>query len=124
MIDFDNAAFVKLRPADGKAYAADLAKLLLPGEEVIAAFQGMRDGVVFTGKRVIAINVQGMTGRKRDFTSLPYSKVQAFSVETAGAMHLDSELDLWFSGLGKVRFCFALDVNVHQLAALIGGFVL
>jgi hypothetical protein len=47
-----------------------------------------------------------MSGKKRDFTSLPYSKIQAFSIETAGTFDLDSELDLWFSGLGKVRLEF------------------
>jgi hypothetical protein len=49
------------------------------------------------------VNVQGITGKKRDFTSLPYSKIQAFSVETAGHFDLDAELDLWFSGVGNVR---------------------
>ena len=44
----------------------------------------MRDCVVFTSKRIIAVNVQGISGKKKDFTSLPLAKVQAFSVETAG----------------------------------------
>jgi hypothetical protein len=61
----------------------------------------VRDFVVFTDKRLIAVNVQGMTGKKRDFTSLPYSKIQAFPIETADSFDLDAELDLWFSGLGK-----------------------
>ncbi len=73
---------------------------------VFAAFQTIRDMVVFTNKRIIAINVQGITGKKKDFTSLPYSKVQAFSVETAGTLDLDCEMELWFSGLGAVKFEF------------------
>lgn len=60
----------------------------------------MREYVVFTSKRVIAVNVQGITAKKKDYTSLPFTKVQAFSLETAGTFDLDAELELWFSGLG------------------------
>jgi len=84
----------------------------------------MRDFVVFTDKRLIAVNVQGMTGKKRDFTSLPYSKIQAFSIETAGTFDLDSELDLWFSGLGKVRLEFKGQVDIRHLGQMIAAFVL
>lgn len=73
---------------------------------MISCFKAVRDFVVFTDKRLVAVNVQGITGKKRDFTSLPYSKIQAFSIETAGTFDLDAELDLWFSGLGKVRLEF------------------
>ena len=50
---------------------------------------------------------------------MPYSKIQAFSVETAGVFDLDSELDLWFSGLGKVRFEFVKSANVSDICKLI-----
>jgi len=91
---------------------------------VIASFKTVRDFVVFTDKRVLAVNVQGMTGKKRDFSSLPYSKIQAFSVETAGHFDLDSELELWFSGLGKVKFDFKGRANIVQLGQLIASYVL
>ena len=45
----------------------------------------MRDGVVFINERVIAVNVEGLTGKKKGFTSIPYSKISAYSIETAGA---------------------------------------
>ena len=80
--------------------------------------------MVFTNTRVIAVNVQGMTGKKKDYTSLPYSKVQSFSVETAGTFDLDAELDLWFSGLGVVRFEFKGQVDVRQLSQMIATHVL
>jgi hypothetical protein len=66
----------------------------------------MRDGVVFTSKRIISVNVQGITGSKKDFTSLPYKNIIAFSIETAGTFDLDAELEVWFSQLGKCRFEF------------------
>src|SRR5919112_1319200 len=106
MIDFTNGSVFKLNPADPNEIGPSVAPILVPNEQIVAAFKTVRDFVVFTNKRVITVNVQGITGKKRDFTSLPYSKVQAWSVETAGNFDLDAELDLYFSGLGKVHLEF------------------
>lgn len=57
--------------------------------------------MMFTNKRIFAVNVQGLTGSKVDISSLPYSKIQAFSIETAGTFDRDSELEMYFSGLGR-----------------------
>jgi len=124
MIDFNNASLIKLAPADADATAKDLDGLLLEGERVYAAFRGIRDFVAFTEKRIIAVNVQGITGKKRDYTSLPYTKIQSFSVETAGTFDLDAELDLWFSGLGKVRLEFTSAVDIRWMSQFIAGRVL
>ena len=80
MIDFNNASFLKLRSVPASNFANMVSPLLTDGESILYAFQSIRDGVVFTQKRVIAINVQGVTGKKRDLTSLPYCKVQTFSI--------------------------------------------
>jgi hypothetical protein len=61
-------------------------------------------GVVFTNKRIVTINVQGVTGKKKDVTSLPNSRIQAYSVKTPGILDLDSERELKFFGMGKVKF--------------------
>ncbi len=124
MIDFQNASFLKLRAVTDSNFTPMITPFLLENEQIIGTFQGIRDGVVFTTKRIIAINVQGITGKKKDFSSLPYSKVQAFSVETAGVIDLDSELELWFSGLGKVKFEFANQVDIAGICKVISQFVL
>lgn len=124
MIDFTNGSVFKLAPANPADLVPSVAPLLVPGEEVVACFKAARDFTVFTNKRLIAVNVQGITGRKRDYTSLPYSKVQAFSIETAGTFDLDAELDLWFSGLGKVRLEFKGRADIRQLGQLIASYVL
>ena len=124
MIDFKNATFFKLKPVDDNNFAGVITPMFVPGEQIVQSFKGLRDGVVFTNKRIIAINVQGITGTKKDFTSLPYSKIQSFSVETAGVFDLDSELDLWFSGLGKVRFEFVARANVSAICRMISERVL
>lgn len=124
MIDFQNGTFVKLGPSDPASYAGELAPLLVEGEQIWLAFKGLRDSALFTNKRLIVINVQGLTGKKRDYTSLPYAKIQAFSIETAGTLDLDAELELWFSGLGKVRLEFKGKVDIRMIGRLIGDHVL
>lgn len=124
MIDFQNASFMKLKPVNDNDFAGMITPMFTPGEQIIQSFRGIRDGVVFTNKRIFAINVQGITGKKKDFTSLPYSKIQAYSVETAGVLDLDSELELWFSGMGKVKFEFAARANVADICRMISEKVL
>lgn len=124
MIDFNNASFMKLRPVNNNTFAATITPMFVAGEEIIGTYQSIRDGVVFTNKRIIAINIQGLTGKKKDFTSLPYSKIQTYSVETAGVLDLDSELELWFSGLGKVKLEFVSNANVSQICKMISEKVL
>ena len=124
MIDFHNASFMKLKPVPQSDFEGMVSPMFVAGETILGTFRGIRDGVVFTDKRIIAINVQGMTGKKKDFTSLPYSKIQAFSVETAGVLDMDSELELWFSGLGKVKFEFVSQANVSQICKMISERVL
>ena len=124
MIDFSHASFLKLRPVSDNAFASTISPMFVAGEEIIGTYQSIRDGVVFTNKRIIAINVQGLTGKKKDFTSLPYSKIQAYSVETAGVLDLDSELELWFSGLGKIKLEFVSNANVSQICKMISEKVL
>ena len=124
MIDFQNASFMKLKPVSDNDFAGMITPMFIEGEQIIQSFRGIRDGVVFTNKRIFAINVQGITGKKKDFTSLPYSKIQAYSVETAGVLDLDSELELWFSGLGKVRFEFAASADISALCRMLSEHIL
>lgn len=102
----------------------DIQPLLINGEQVLGAYKAIRDYCIFTNKRVIAVNVQGMTGKKKDFTSLPYSKVSAYSIETAGVLDMDSELEMYFSGLGKVRFEFTGQSNIIQIGQIISTYIL
>ncbi|MDO8308604.1 MAG: PH domain-containing protein [Actinomycetota bacterium] len=123
-MDFQNPTYVKLSPVDATQGQQMVQALLLDGEEVAIAFRGSRDMVCFTSKRIIAMNVQGLTGKKTDFTSLPYSKVQAFAVETAGGFDRDCELELWFSGLGKARFEFAAKYDIVGLSKWLAHYIL
>lgn len=124
MIDFKNATYLKLKRVADTAFQGILAPMLIPEEFIVSSYQSIRDGVVFTNKRIIAINVQGITGTKKDITSMPYSKVQVYSVETAGLLDIDSELEIWFSGVGKVRFEFRNNANVSEICRLMSLYIL
>lgn len=117
VIDFENKSVFKLKHDDD--YAEKVQELLIPGENTLAAFKSMRDGVVFTSHRIIAVNVQGMTGSKKDFTSLPYKNIVAYSVETSGTLDIDTELELYFSSVGKVRFEFSGSAPIKEISGII-----
>jgi len=76
----------------------DFQPLLAPGETVQRAFGEVRDLIVFTDRRLILVDKQGVTGRKTEFLSLPYRSIVMFSLETAGHFDLEAELRLWVSG--------------------------
>lgn len=126
MIDFAKSPVFKLSAVSLEASISgkECEKILIGGEQILHVFQSGRDTVAFTNKRIISVNVQGMMGAKKDFTSMPYSKIQAYSVETAGAFDRDAELELYFSGLGLVKFEFSKGTNVGDLSRLISTFVL
>ena len=123
MIDFRNNSIIKLSITSPDAAQAVLP-LFVAGEEIIGVYKAIRDYVVFTNKRIISVNVQGVTGKKKDFTSLPYSKIQVFSIETAGTLDLDSELELYFSGLGLVKFEFSGASDIVKIGQLISNAIL
>ena len=123
MIDFKNSSFVKLKKASNSA-ADDILPILISGEEIIGCYKGIRDYVVFTNKRIISVNVQGITGKKKDFTSIPYSKIQVFSLETSGTVDIDSELEIYISGVGKVIFEFTGSSDIIAIGKTISDIVL
>ncbi|MBS6735886.1 MAG: PH domain-containing protein [Clostridiales bacterium] len=124
MIDFQNGSVFKLRKTGKFSNEKTIAPLFVSGEKFIGEYQAVRDYVIFTNKRVIAVNVQGVTGKKKDITTLPYSKIQLFSVETSGVLDLDSELDLYYSGVGLVKFEFTGQSDIAEIAREIGEYLL
>lgn len=123
MIDFSNKMLFKLKKSD-KSVPDIVQSLLIESENVIGIYTALRDYVVFTNKRIISVNVQGVTGKKQDLTSLPYSKLQLFSVETSGNFDLDSELELYYSGTGKIKFEFTGKSDIVAIGQTISSYLL
>ncbi|MEM7099006.1 MAG: PH domain-containing protein [Pseudomonadota bacterium] len=124
MIDFENASVFKLKPISVDKMRSEINEFLIEGEEVFAVFKSMRDQLVFTNKRAIATNVQGITGSKIDYTSIPFSKIQTFSIETAGTLDLDCEIQLYLSEVGMVTFDIKGNFDIVRFNKLISTYVL
>ena len=131
MIDFKNATFFKLKKVSDDTAEPLVGPLLVSGETIISTYKALRDQVVFTNKRIIAVNVQGLTGTKQDYTSMPYSKIQVYSVETVGMGEMmwnkytaDCELELYFSGVGMVKFEFKGESDIKEICKMISEYVL
>ena len=90
---FGNASDV-----DAKSVQRDLDAILVEGEQVVRAFRIVRDMFIFTDRRLILIDKQGITGKKAEYHSIPYKSISHFSVETAGTFDMDAELKIYISG--------------------------
>ncbi len=101
----------------------DIDPLLLQGEQAVAAFATLRDSAVFTTKRLIVRDAQGLTGKKVEIYSLPYSSINMWSSENAGTLDWNSELELW-TRAGHIKVKLGKGMDVRRLDALIGWAVL
>ena len=102
----------------------EVINFLLKDEDIIQAFETIRDQVIFTTKRIFVINVQGITGKKIAYISYPYSKIQYFGIETAGMLDIDSELIIAFSDGNKLSFDFKKGVDIIEISKTISEFIL
>jgi hypothetical protein len=81
--------------ADASKVQKEHQEIFIPGEEVKAAFRLVRDLFIFTDKRLVLVDKQGLTGKKVEYLSVPYKSIKYFSVETAGRFDRDAELKIW-----------------------------
>jgi hypothetical protein len=101
------------------------AQILLAGERVEKAYQFIRDMFVFTDRRLVFVDYQGISGKKVEYHSIPYPSISHFSVETAGSFDLNAELKVWVIGQPvpfKVQFNTKL--SVYTVQAVLAGYVL
>lgn len=87
--------------ADVEDVERSLESILADGERVERAFRLVRDLLIFTDRRFIIVDRQGVTGKKTTYDSIPYRAIVHFAVETAGHFDLDSELKIWISGMSE-----------------------
>lgn len=101
-------------------------KLLIPSEEIEAGFKIIRDTFIFTNKRLILVDVQGLTGNKIEYFSVLYKSITRFSVETAGSFDLDAELKIWISGeqTPSISKKFNKKVDIYEVQKILAQFTL
>lgn len=92
---------------------------LAPGETILYFYRHARDKVIFTDRKIIAIDIQGITGKKKEFRMFPYSKITSFSVETAGTFDWDSDLKIWVSGVGVFGVKLGKKIDIAEIGILL-----
>ncbi|KRP36320.1 MAG: helicase [Opitutaceae bacterium BACL24 MAG-120322-bin51] len=103
----------------------DYAQLLAEGETIEVGFAVFRDTFIFTDKRLMIVDIQGMTGKKIEYLSIPYSKITKFSIETSGRFDLDAELKIWVgSDPAPIQKKFNKKVNIYDLQRVLAQFTL
>jgi len=101
-------------------------QLLCEGEEIELGFKIIRDIFIFTTKRLILVDKQGITGNKVEYKSISYKSITRFSVETAGTFDLDAELKIWVSSelQPSIKKQFNKSVNVYDVQKVLAQHVL
>ena len=125
-VNFNTNSIFNLKPINADAVRSEVDGLLIAGEQIEFAFQTVRDQLVFTNKRIISIDVQGITGKRKSFATMPYSKIQYFSIQTPGFMELfpDSELFVMFTNGFTAKFEFKGAVDIGKIGRMLSEYVL
>lgn len=105
--------------------AKEFEPILIEGESLEKAFKLIRDMFVFTNKRLILINKQGITGSKVEYQSIPYPSIIRFAKESAGLLDLDADLKIWVRGTSEpFKQHFGKGDNINEVYRLLGKYVL
>ena len=103
---------------------SDFKKILAAEEVVEHAYQLIRDYFVFTDKRLVLVDKQGITGSKVEFHSIPYKSITHFSIEIGGTFDLDAELKIWISGAAApIQKRFGKNLNIYEVQAVLAGYI-
>ena len=101
----------------------DVQELLINGEVAERAFRTVRNVAIFTNKRLIVKDVQGLTGSKVEIYSLPYSSVHMWSTENVGMLDFTSEVELW-TRAGNIKIQLKRDINIRSFERLLAEYIL
>jgi hypothetical protein len=103
----------------------EFSQILAPEERVEHAYQLIRDYFVFTDKRFVLVDKQGLTGSKTEYHSIPYKSITHFSVETAGTFDLDAELKIWISSTAApIQKQFNKKLSIYEVQSVLASYVL
>lgn len=110
---------------DSSQIQQEFSKILAPEERVEHAYQLIRDYFVFTNKRFVLVDKQGLTGSKVEYHSIPYKSITHFSVETAGTFDLDAELKIWISGTAiPIQKKFNKKLSIYEVQSVLANYIL
>lgn len=101
----------------------DVNELMVSGEEAVAAYRTIRDSAIFTNKRLIIRDAQGLSGKKIEIYSLPYSSINMWSTENAGTFDLNAEVELW-TRAGHIKINLKKGIDIRAFDSLIANAIL
>lgn len=103
----------------------EFEKILAEGEQIEKAYKIIRDLLVFTNKRLIIVDKQGVTGKKSEYHTIPYRSITHFSIESTGHFDLDAELKIWITGNQiPISTEFKNDKNIYGVQKALATYVL
>jgi hypothetical protein len=106
------------------AIPSDIDQILVNGEKAIAAYKTFRDSAIFTNKRLIVRDAQGLTGKKVEIYSLPYTNIYMWSSENGhGIFNFNSEIELWTKA-GHIKINLNKGLDIRRLDKLISEAIL
>lgn len=120
-----NTMFGNVSEMDAESLQKEYGALICEGERIERAYKLIRDKWVFTNKRLIIQNTQGITGKKREYHSIPYHSVEHFSIETAGTLDADAEMKIWVKGCSEpLEQNFGKNSNIIEIQRVLAQYVL
>ena len=103
---------------------SEFDKIIGENETIERAYKLVRDMFIFTNKRLILVDKQGITGKKCEYHSIPYKSISHFSIETAGNFDLDAELKIYISGNSvPIKKQFNKSLNIYAIQAILSTYV-
>ena len=125
-MNFSQDAVFNLTKIENDKINKNVAMILTDDEQVLGVYKTIRDQVVFTDKRIITVDVIGVTGKKQDIFTIPYNRIQYFGIQTVGFMELipDAELELSFTDGKKAHFEFRGKCDIRDIGKMISKYAL
>lgn len=126
MINFSENSMINLQKISNNDINKNAKSLILGNETIIGVYKTIRDQIIFTDKRIMTVDVKGITGKKQEIFSLPYAKIQYFGIQTVGFAELipDSELALFFNNGLKANFEFKGNNDILEIGKNISKYTL
>ena len=101
----------------------DVSEILVEGEKPVCAYKTIRDSAIFTNKRLIVRDAQGITGKKVEVYTLPYSSIVMYSTENAGRLDFDAEVEMWTMA-GRITISLRKGVDIRALDKVLATYIL
>lgn len=115
----------KTGSVEARKFHSEYGQLLVDGEIIEAGFVVLRDTFLFTNKRLILVDIQGVSGRQMEYLSIPYCSIVKFSVQTGGSFDLNAELKIWIgSDTIPLEKKFNKDLSIYEVQKVLASHVL